>query len=534
MKTVKILLVVLIIAGLAISLFGCGSESDETAASESRVVSVQRGNLSVDITAAGNLVFSDKVDLAFGIAGTVGEVLVEAGDKVEQGQVLAKLDTSVWEDALSTLERQLTAAEHDLAAKERLVTSKELALRQAEISLQTAEYNVETIAEVKKAQDAVDNAEYDFRIARAGLTAALESANGGDPNYWLNQVNWAQSQLTLARNQLADVLAGVNLTTEVALAVASRQLQVEQAQRQVEDAQIAIDDAGLDVEYAKGDLTEAQKAYNETKNAGPDITAPFAGFVTAVNVEAGDDVKKGVVAVQIADPTKFEADLLVGETDVVQLELGGVAQVQVDALPAMSLAAKVTKISPTATIQQGVVNYRVKVEIESLQAVQERRQEAVQGLTQGELPEALKQAIEEGRITQQQVDEFMKQRQQGQGSQSGTQSSSSAAEVQLREGQTVTVSIIVQQSTGVLMIPNGAITSSGGQTYVKVQTSAGTIEEREIKTGISNWQYTEVTSGLDEGEQVMVAQNTATTSTSTTQQGRFQGGVGPGFGEILR
>jgi multidrug efflux pump subunit AcrA (membrane-fusion protein) len=84
------------------------------------------------------------------------------------------------------------------------------------------------------------------------------------------------------------------------------------------------------------------------------------------------------------------------------------------------------------------------------------------------------------------------------------------------------------------MIPNGAITSSGGQTYVKVQTSAGTIEEREIKTGISNWQYTEVTSGLDEGEQVMVAQNTATTSTSTTQQQQFQGGMGPGFGEILR
>ncbi|GAI95589.1 unnamed protein product, partial [marine sediment metagenome] len=52
--------------------------------------------------------------------------------------------------------------------------------------------------------------------------------------------------------------------------------------------------------------------------------------------------------------------------DILQVELGGEAWVQVDAMQGLSLPAEVTHISPTATIQSGVVNYKVKVEVESL------------------------------------------------------------------------------------------------------------------------------------------------------------------------
>jgi hypothetical protein len=52
--------------------------------------------------------------------------------------------------------------------------------------------------------------------------------------------------------------------------------------------------------------------------------------------------------------------------------------------------------------------------------------------------------------------------------------------------------------------------------------SDGTIEERAVTTGISNWQYTEITEGLNEGEQVVVQQ---TSSSATTSQ---QGQQGPG------
>ncbi len=92
---------------------------------------------------------------------------------------------------------------------------------------------------------------------------------------------------------------------------------------------------------------------------------------------------------------------------------------------------------------------------------------------------------------------------------------------QLREGLTVTVSIIIENKTDVLLVPSRAITRQGQETYVQVLKD-GIIEERMIQTGISDFQFTEVISGLSEGEQVVVPGMAATTP--TTQQGQRASG----------
>jgi len=62
-----------------------------------------------------------------------------------------------------------------------------------------------------------------------------------------------------------------------------------------------------------------------------------------------------------------------------------------------------------------------------------------------------------------------------------------------------------------------------------IVSSSGVIEEREIQTGISDWQYTEVTEGLSEGEQIIVPEGT--TTTTTTEQGPPRGAIMiPGMG----
>jgi hypothetical protein len=58
---------------------------------------------------------------------------------------------------------------------------------------------------------------------------------------------------------------------------------------------------------------------------------------------------------------------------------------------------------------------------------------------------------------------------------------------------------------------------------VKVVRPDGTTEERAIETGVSDWQNTEVISGLSEGDEVEV---TLTSSSSSTQSGGF---FGPGI-----
>jgi RND family efflux transporter MFP subunit len=427
MRILKIVLITLILSGLAIPLLSCGSESDSESLPENQVVTVQRGDLTIDITASGNLALSVMEDLAFDISGTVEEILVEEGESVEQGQVLARLDTSEWEDELKALKRQ--------------VTTKELGLLQAEINLENAE-------------------------------------------------------LSLNKAEMADIVDDWEVDI--------KELQVELAKAHVEDAKQALE--------------EAQEELAEALDASPEITAPFDGFITKINVEGGDEVMKGTVAMILADPDSFEADILVSEMDIFQVKLGGEAWVQVDAQQGMSLPAEVTHISPTATIQSGVVNYKVKVEVQSLERVMQERQEAMEKMTQGELPDGLKQAVEEGQITQEQAEEKLKQMQQGQ------VPTAIPEDFQLREGLTVTVSIIADEREDVLLVPNSAITTQGWENYVQVLSPDGTIEERAITTGISNWQYTEVTDGLSEGEKVVIPQGTATTTTTPEQQ-RPPGGM---------
>jgi len=453
MKVLKILLILLVLCSISVLSLSCASDSESGSVPENQIVTVQRGDLAVDITASGNLALSVTEDLAFEISGTVEEILVEEGDSVEEGQVLARLDTSEWEDELRALKRQVTA--------------KHLSLLQAEINLENAEL-------------ALEEAEEETTTTVTG-----------------------------------DIVQNYTDSEEIDIL----ELKVELAEASLEDTQEALD--------------QAQEDLAEAIDASPEIVAPFAGFVTKVKVDGGDEVKKGTVAVTLADPNRFEADILVSEMDIFQVKLGGEAWVQVDAVQGLSCPAEVTHISPTATIQSGVVNYKVKVELQPLEEMtqewQEARQEAMEDVSSGELPEQLRQAIEEGQITHAQAEEIMEQMQQGQGGEAGQMPTMISEAFQLREGLTVTVSIIIDEREDVLLVPNSAITTQRGQTYVQVLLPDGTTEQRAITTGISDWQYTEVTDGLSEGEQVIVSQGTATTP--ATQQQRPPGGMTiPGMG----
>jgi macrolide-specific efflux system membrane fusion protein len=424
MKILKLLLITLVLGSVSILSLGCPGEAATEPTSESQVATVQRGNLTVDITASGNLSLSRIEDLAFDIPGaqdiTVAEVTVEEGDSVEEGQVLATLDTSEWNDMLVNLERDLL---------------------QAQINLDNA-------------QLALDKAE--------------------------------DQTVTLITG---DIVYSSNYDDE------------------------EIDILELQVELAEARLDDAQKALDEAQEKSPEIIAPFDGFIASVNVEGGDEVLSGTVAVTIADPDQFEADILVSEMDIFDLELGGEATVQVDAMTSLTIPATVTYISPTATISSGVVNYDVTVQLESLEELMQAQQEAMPDISSGELPEPMKQAIEEGQMTQEEAEAMLEQMQQAQAEQQAA-----FENFQLREGLTVTVSIIIGEATDVLLVPNGAISTRGQQNYVQVVSADGSIEERAVTTGISNWQYTEVNEGLSEGEQVVVTGTTSTT-TETNQFG---------------
>jgi multidrug efflux pump subunit AcrA (membrane-fusion protein) len=596
---VPIVLITLTLIGISFPLAGCGSDPGEAQAQQNQIATVERGNLSVDITAVGNLALSRTEDLAFDLfyqEGTVEEVTVEEGDIVTEGEVLASLDKGEWDDNLADLQDKLTAAQRALTTKERAltqanrkvtdlkravtdkedavakaklqVTSKELDLTQAQLDVETAQYNLGEMDDVKKAQDAVDNAEYALKFAKSMLSGEFGGGTEiADYSYWSQLKTQAEEELADAQKDLQDILKGLNtqISDDVALEIAKKQLQVEQKQLALENAQLAVNDANKavddanytlanaksdvedakqDVENAKLDVEEANKALqkaqdklDEANSKSPLIVAPFDGFITKVNVEGGDNVLSGTVAVQLADPNKFEAEIMVSEMDIMQIKEGGAASVQVDALSGLTLPAEVTHISPTATISQGVVNYRVKVEVKSLEDIaqqqQAAQQEAMQNLQQGQLPDRLKQAVEAGQITQEEAEQRMQQLQAAMQNQpsanwTGQNPSTASEDFQLREGLTAMVTIVVDERSDVLLVPNSAITTQGRQTFVQVVAADGTLEQRAIQTGISDFQHTEVTEGLSEGEKVVVPQGAVTNT--TTQQRQPNGVFIPGMG----
>ncbi|MFC1904619.1 efflux RND transporter periplasmic adaptor subunit [Chloroflexota bacterium] len=547
-RILKIVVAILALGMLTFLLVGCGSESDEAAASESQVITVQRGDLAIDITAVGNLALSLKEDLALEISGTeqdpltVEEVLVEEGDSVEEGQVLVTLDTTALEEKVTSRALTVRLEEIDLQAAK----DAEQTVRAAEIDLETATnnyrkevypYTSSTFAyHIPEAIEAIHDAELQLEKVRPGIGAASGTTEYAEAWHQLTlaQENLAEAREKLSRGQGLSAFVGDDpfVAAKDYWTARALQLSLEKAQGSLDKArnnfQISLEKAEIALEEARDDLEDAKDELGKAV-----IMAPFDGFITQVNVEGGDEVKKGMVAVQIADPNQFEAEVMVGEMDILQVELGGEASVQVDAMQGLVLPANITHISPTATIQSGVVNYKVKVEIESLEAVtqerQQARQEARQSIEQGELPEGLKQAVEEGRITQKQAEEMMKQRQPGQGGHQGQMPAMIPANFQLREGLTVTVSILVDERNDVLLVLNTAITHRGMETLVQVSKDDA-IEERSIQTGISDWQYTEVIDGLSEGEKVVVPQGTPG-MTETTQNERPSGGIRiPGMG----
>lgn len=71
-------------------------------------------------------------------------------------------------------------------------------------------------------------------------------------------------------------------------------------------------------------------------------------------------------------------------------------------------------------------------------------------------------------------------------------------------GMTSKCSIILQKSENTIAVATEAITNKNGKKYVNVKKDNGQVEETEIETGIKNDAYTEVKSGLNEGDIVVI------------------------------
>jgi multidrug efflux pump subunit AcrA (membrane-fusion protein) len=345
-------------------------------------------------------------------------------------------------------------------------------------------------------------------------------------------------------------------TTDLEINLAQAEANVKSAKLNLEAAKEPTTTASgtsapdpLDIEIKEIQLESANMSLVDVQAqlANAVIYAPFSGRIAEVNIAVGDQVTSSTKAIRLIDPNLMEVNIAVSEMDVYQIDVGDKATVELNALTSVKLPAKVTSISPVATIQSGVVNYQVNVKLDPISSIKEQQKAGTStssgnspaetpappsgNAAAGEIPQRLQQAIDEGRLTQEQVDEMMKNMPQGGAGfnrQSNTRSTQTASSVlpenfELKEGLTVTVTIVVDQRQDIIRVPNSAISSRGGVTTVQV-IKDGVIAQRDITTGITDYQYTEVTSGLTDGEQIVIAESANSSSTTTSSNSQQRGG----------
>lgn len=194
------------------------------------------------------------------------------------------------------------------------------------------------------------------------------------------------------------------------------------------------------------------------------LAAPFDGTITAVNTQIGASASSTVINMISAD--NLEGQLLIGETDMAALSIGEPVTFTLSTWPDTTLKGKVIGIDPTPTVgtNADVINYGVRISVDNT-----------------DLP--------------------------------------------ILVGMTINATITTYNLKGVLLVPNGAVILDTDGKYYVYLVSNGQSQKTEVKIGVHNSDFTQIVSGLSEGDEIQVSGLTA-----PVRNGNPGGFGGPRFG----
>jgi len=314
----KVFSTVLLAAALAACSRQETSASNTPAAGKAAVqtpavttVRVIARDVSATVQATGSFVAQDSSDVAPNEAGIIVATLVDVGDFVQQGQLIAKLDAR---DAQLRLD-QARAAQQQAEASVRQAQSK--------IGLgQNQAFDPSTVPEVLSAKAAYESALAQQRLAQADAKRYENLVNSGDVS---------RSAYDKARTQVETADAQVNASRqqyEGALNTARQNYQ------------------GVATQEASQLGTRAQLALAEKVLADAQIRAPFAGYVSARPVTTGEYVSASSKIATVLRVTPIKLELQVPELYAQQMKRGLSVGASITGYAGKVFQGTVTAINP--------------------------------------------------------------------------------------------------------------------------------------------------------------------------------------------
>ncbi len=572
------LVVLLVAAGVGAYLWLFAPQEAEPTG---RTVAVQSGTVSETVTATGTVETTGAIDVAFDTSGIVDTVRVEEGDTVFADKKLATLDDTSERQAVSSAKNsyvqavsssgqtglslasaqqavsdaqrnatlneksyqqsvdvarrnladaksswthscldptgscpdqnawaQLRAAEGDIAsattAYEQAVQTatlqeetNQVKLSQAQVSAEAAQAKQDSACntygsdstQCTSAVDARRSAEQQYELLvttnqAAAITAQQTLVNAADR---ITQTNVALRKLQATlRTQSADSVDAARDALDTALltqkkGTAADKQAVQRAQESLAaqsaaSRPVTVGSSTVTPDQASIDLAERGLVAARASLAQTVLRAPVAGVIGSVDMSAGDPATPGTPVVTILPDAPFQIVADFSEADAMKVAVGQPASVTFDALPDASATGTVTSVAvlPTdassgANATSSVTTYAATITLDST-------------------PDGI------------------------------------------REGMSASVIVTTQEVSGALWAPTAAITTAGGQSTVTVRVG-GTDEVVSVQTGLAGDSGVEITSGVSEGDQLVVSSGDASGGFSGFPIGGIPGGgLGGGRG----
>jgi HlyD family secretion protein len=322
----------------------------------------------------------------------------------------------------------------------------------------------------------------------------------------LTSSSFSQSQLDSLRSKIqgdhSNVVAQMSTTNDLRNAIDQAKTSYDQASRDLVASQEKLDEAKqaladlntgpdpLDIAVQKNDIAQRESSLQSAENHLADaldtlndyvVRAPFDGVIVSVAGKLAQPASPSAKLATLLTKAKM-VTIPLNEVDIANVKVGQKATITFDAVQDLSIAGQVTEVDQLGSVSQGVVTYNVQVAF----------------LTDDD---------------------------------------------RVKPGMSASVTIATDVRTDVLTVPNGAVKNGavqilpdvknpGAEAQITGVTSAAGPQPVQVQTGAANDQSTEIVSGLNEGDWVVLRTITPGTTASTASAGgnRNAGFIGGGGG----
>jgi HlyD family secretion protein len=346
------------------------------------------GSSDGSIRLSGNIEMTE-VKVSFKISGKLAERLVEEGDAVEKGAVVARLDQEQLLHQREQARAALQAAQSQLVqlktaiAYQRATLAAQLEERRAAVEAaraQLAELEAGSRPqEIERARARLEEARTEFERARSDFERIEALSRTGDiSRAYYDQVRArfeaARAQMRQAAEALALVEEGPRRET-----IESTRARLEQAKAalSVTDAlrlELRRREQELDMRRAEVERARAQLALIESQLEDTVARSPVSGIVLAKAAEPGEVIAAGTTVVTIADVARPWLRGYIAERDLGRVRLGAKARLRTDSFPGKLYQGRVSFIASEAEFTPKQIQtpeervklvYRIKIEVDN-------------------------------------------------------------------------------------------------------------------------------------------------------------------------